>query len=216
MLPEHDSFGYEVRDGNLWDAHHLTWRVLAKVRNAVQSRSDVPRDGNYMNNFFTYFILNIPSLERAVHVRNLRVEWPVPLVRLRNLRGTVPIKIQEMVGCRRPAAWPCSICIRQPPSLKDMASDIAFRFVLNLQNFKTDVDCRHLREGARGLLSLQSVSHLRLVRATGTARFAVAISQVLLVWKPAFSLDCERLRMTVCHTNLFIRQLSIKKHDLVC
>lgn len=60
-------------------------------------------------------------------------------------------------------------------------SDIPFRYVLNLEKLKADADCCDLRDGARGLLSLHAVSHLLLLRATGTVRFAVAISQVLPV-----------------------------------
>jgi hypothetical protein len=68
-----------------------------------------------------------------------------------------------------------------------MASDIYLCYVLNLEKFEINADCRELREGARVLVSLRhAVLHLLLLRATGTVRFAIAISHVLPYEKPPY------------------------------
>jgi hypothetical protein len=43
-------------------------------------------------------------------------------------------------GCRGPEACNCTLCLKQPPSLKSSASEILFRFLYNIDKFYLDRD----------------------------------------------------------------------------
>ena len=89
--------------------------------------------------FYKYAALIFPSLERETYIKDPHVEsdgWLSPACRY--CRGVFEFLYRDKAECVRPAqsVCHCVICVRQPPTLKAAASDVAFRCVLNLKAFR--------------------------------------------------------------------------------
>ena len=59
----------------------------------------------------------------------------------RQLARTVEVSLSsstDWAECLSLDQCQCTVCVRQPPTLKEAASDIAFRYVLNLEAFRMD------------------------------------------------------------------------------
>jgi hypothetical protein len=61
-------------------------------------------------------------------------------VNLGFVRGSADPHSYYDFGCRKPEEFPCTICHKQPPSLKSSASEIMFRLIFNIEKFHLDRD----------------------------------------------------------------------------
>jgi len=94
-----------------------------------------------MFSFCKYVTLIFPSLECVAYIKDPRAEsdgWLLPSCSLG--KCSFQFLYREKAEFIRPAQseCPCTVCVRQPPTLKGAASDVAFRYVLNLEAFWMD------------------------------------------------------------------------------
>jgi hypothetical protein len=139
-LPE----GYGVEDR---DKKHFVNVLVIPVNS---SRVCFPRSNlnlvkhvweTYMFSFNKYASLIFPSLERAVYIRNAKAESDGLLSPACSLcKGNFESLYRYRAKCVRPTQheFHCTVCARRHPTLKGTASDVAFRYVLNLEAFWMD------------------------------------------------------------------------------
>jgi len=89
-----------------------------------------------MFSFYKYVALIFPSLERMVYIKDVKAEsdgWLSPACSL--CKGCFQFLYREKAECVRSAQFEChcTVCVRQFPTLKGAASDVAFRYVLNIE-----------------------------------------------------------------------------------
>jgi hypothetical protein len=94
-----------------------------------------------MFSFCKYATIIFPSLECVAYIKDPRAErdgWLSPACSL--CKGSFQFLYREKAECVRPvqSEFPCTVYVRQPPTLKGAASDVAFRYILNLQAFSMD------------------------------------------------------------------------------
>ena len=95
----------------------------------------------YMFSFYKYITLILPSLGRVAYVKDPRAEsdgWRSTACSL--CRDFFEKLYKEWVECVHPSpsGCHCTVCFRRPMTLKGAASDVAFRYVLNVEAFTMD------------------------------------------------------------------------------
>jgi hypothetical protein len=80
-----------------------------------------------------------PSLERAVYIKYPRAESDGWLSESSSYcRRVFEYLYRDRAECLSPERCQCQVGLRQPTTLKGAASDVAFRYVLNLDAFKVN------------------------------------------------------------------------------
>ena len=85
----------------------------------------------YMFSFYKYGALIFPSLERVAYIKDPSAKsdgWLSPACSY--CRRAFEYLYRDMVECLSPNLCQFTVCVRQPPTLKGAASDVAFRYVL--------------------------------------------------------------------------------------
>ena len=93
----------------------------------------------YMFSFYKYAALLFPSIERVGYIKDPSVEsdgWLSPACSY--CRRVFEYLYRNRAECLSTERCQCKVCVRQPATLKGAASDIAFRYVLNLEAFRID------------------------------------------------------------------------------
>ena len=140
---------------------------------------------------------------------------------------------KDRVGCQLPASatkCSCSVCSRQPPTLKGTASDVALRYVFGLDNYRMTADVTfpfiYVANSGRVTedqlfphdLPCTLVTYLDLPQARPeTLSVQVAHFQPsCLSVTPVRSIDCGRVSVTVTNKAYFIQQLLSRKPHYWC